>query len=179
MAIGKRIEQRLEELGLNRSDLLNKLPDLTAQALSALIRRDSKRSEWDEKIADALGLSVLDLVYGRTSDAPSQPLVLSSKDRELLADISELLPEDATRFRTEIKTEAERARRYRKNAPAPLHAARGNPDLEAIVKQFSRDPASLTPEAIVLLQKQFDRAAKKSAPTRNVKTRKKTDRSGA
>lgn len=179
MAIGKRIEQRLEELGLNRSDLLHKLPDLTAQALSALIRRDSKRSEWDEKIADALGLSVLDLVYGRTSDAPTQPLVLSSKDRKLLDDIAELLPEDATRFRTEIMAEADRARRYRKNAPASLHAARGNPEIKALLEQYSRDPSSLTPESITLLQKQFDRTAKKTASARNVKTRKKSDRSGA
>lgn len=64
MAIGKRIEERLSKLGMDRAQLMEKLPSLTPQALSNLIRRDSKRSEWDEAIADALGVSVLWLVYG-------------------------------------------------------------------------------------------------------------------
>lgn len=42
-----------------------KVPDLTPQALSNLIRRDSKRSEWDEDIAAALEVSVTWLVYGK------------------------------------------------------------------------------------------------------------------
>lgn len=42
-----------------------KLPSLTPQALSNLIRRDSKRSEWDEALAEALGVSVMWLVYGK------------------------------------------------------------------------------------------------------------------
>lgn len=42
-----------------------KIPSLTPQALSNLIVRDSKRSEWDEEIADALGVSVTWLVYGK------------------------------------------------------------------------------------------------------------------
>ena len=65
MAIGKRIEQRLKDLGWNRQDLLREVPELTPQALSNLIRRDSVRSEWDERIARALSVSVLWLVYGR------------------------------------------------------------------------------------------------------------------
>jgi hypothetical protein len=65
MNIGKRIEQRLLDLHWERNDLLSRVPDLSAQALSNLIRRDSKRSEWDEVIAAALGVSVLWLVYGR------------------------------------------------------------------------------------------------------------------
>lgn len=50
---------------MQRADLMEKLPSLTPQALSNLIRRDSKRSEWDEAIADALGVSVMWLVYGK------------------------------------------------------------------------------------------------------------------
>lgn len=65
MGIGKRIKDTLEKRGLQRSDLMEKLPGLTPQALSNLIRRDSKRSEWDEDIAEALGVSVMWLVYGR------------------------------------------------------------------------------------------------------------------
>ena len=65
MAIGKRIEETLTTLGWERADLMAKIPTLTPQALSNLIRRDSKRSEWDEEIAKALGVSVLWLVYGQ------------------------------------------------------------------------------------------------------------------
>lgn len=64
MGIGKRIKATLEERGWERGDLMDRVPDLTPQALSNLIRRDSKRSEWDEAIAAALGVSVLWLVYG-------------------------------------------------------------------------------------------------------------------
>lgn len=67
MAIGKRIEKRLSELGWERKDLLDRVEGLTPQALSNLIRRDSKRSEWDEAIADALGISVMELVYGKAT----------------------------------------------------------------------------------------------------------------
>lgn len=64
MAIGKTILKRLTELGWERKDLLDRVDGLTPQALSNLIRRDSKRSEWDEKIAAALQMSVMELVYG-------------------------------------------------------------------------------------------------------------------
>lgn len=63
MNIGGRIAQRLTALGWERKELLSRVPDLTPQALSNLITRDSKRSEWDEAIAQALGVSVLWLVY--------------------------------------------------------------------------------------------------------------------
>lgn len=68
MNIGSRIVERLNELGWKRKDLLAQVDDLSDQALSNLIRRGSKRSEWDEAIAKALGISVLDLVYGYKSD---------------------------------------------------------------------------------------------------------------
>lgn len=67
MNIGGRIVKRLEELGWQRKDLLERVSDLTSQALHNLIKRDSCRSEWDEKIAEALGVSVLWLVYGKES----------------------------------------------------------------------------------------------------------------
>lgn len=68
MNMGKRIESKLSTLGWKRQDLLSRVPDLTAQALSNLIRRDSKRSEWDEAIANALGVSILWLVYGKNEE---------------------------------------------------------------------------------------------------------------
>lgn len=54
---------------------MSKIPNLSPQALSNLITRDSKRSEWDVAIADALGVSVMWLVYGdgyqSVADAPN------------------------------------------------------------------------------------------------------------
>jgi hypothetical protein len=70
MALGKRIEDRLNQLGWKRRDLIESVRgiELSEQALSNLIRRDSKRSEHDEAIAEALGVSVLWLVYGHESN---------------------------------------------------------------------------------------------------------------
>lgn len=92
MNIGGRIVQRLSALKWERKDLLEKVPDLTAQALSNLIRRDSVRSEWDEVIADALGVSVLWLVYGKeeqqhsvTENPPSEYLTNLSDDELFVA----------------------------------------------------------------------------------------------
>lgn len=69
MGIGKRIEERLVELGLRRRDLQDRAAarcdvSLSDQTLSNLIKRDSARSESDWAIARALDTSVLWLVYG-------------------------------------------------------------------------------------------------------------------
>lgn len=82
MNIGGRIEKQLSALNWERKDLLARVPDLTAQALSNLIRRDSVRSEWDEVIADALGVSVMWLVYGKDeashqANEPAPPAYLA------------------------------------------------------------------------------------------------------
>jgi hypothetical protein len=77
MNLGKRIEQRLKDLNWDRKDLLEKVTELTPQALSNLIRRDSRRSEWDEAIAAALGVNVLWLVYGH------QPTYTVTQDKEI------------------------------------------------------------------------------------------------
>lgn len=65
MNLGKRIEKRLGELGWERNDLLRRVPGLTAQSLSALITRDSRRSEHDVAIANVLGVSLVWLVSGQ------------------------------------------------------------------------------------------------------------------
>lgn len=72
MNLGKRIAERLDQLGWERKDLLDRVDGLSVQSLSNLIRRDSKRSELDERIAEALGVSVLWLVYGTTAEATIQ-----------------------------------------------------------------------------------------------------------
>lgn len=97
MALGKRIEEVLQRRGWSRADLMEKLPSLTPQALSNLIRRDSKRSEWDEAIADALDVSVMWLVYG-------QDIAYSkTKIRSLPAKEPEAYPEPITKILTTLK----------------------------------------------------------------------------
>lgn len=58
MNMGKRIAQRLRELGWKQTHLLDKVPDLSPGTLSAIILRDSKRSEFVSQIASALGVTV-------------------------------------------------------------------------------------------------------------------------
>lgn len=58
MNLGKRIELRLNELGWERKDLLDCVPELTPQRLSALIVRDSKRCELDYQISKSLGVTI-------------------------------------------------------------------------------------------------------------------------
>ena len=94
MAIGKRIEQRLKDLGWKRQDLLREVPELTPQALSNLIRRDSVRSEWDERIARALSVSVLWLVYGhggRYSDADNVTVMTAREPTALPPNIQAIV----------------------------------------------------------------------------------------
>ena len=55
MALGRRVKECLDELGWKSVELLERVPDLSAQTLSALIRRDSMTSEHVFKIARALG----------------------------------------------------------------------------------------------------------------------------
>ena len=95
MNLGKRIEARLKELEWERSRLLGAVYGLTPQALSNLIVRDSRRSEWDVEIAKALGVSVSWLVYGEEiggSKNAAEPLAdqytadsLSADERSIIA----------------------------------------------------------------------------------------------
>lgn len=58
MNLGKRIELRLNELGWGRKELLDCVPELTPQRLSALIVRDSRRCELDYQISISLGVTI-------------------------------------------------------------------------------------------------------------------------
>jgi SOS-response transcriptional repressor LexA len=62
MNMGGRINQCLQELGWEQVDLLSKIPDLEPATLSALITRDSKKSTYAMKIAEALGVNARWLV---------------------------------------------------------------------------------------------------------------------
>ena len=117
MNIGSRIQQRLNELGWQRKDLLSRIPDLTPQALSNLINRDSVRSEWDEAIAGALGVSVLWLVYNRSEEKNEFRL---SKDE--VAIISGFRLADETGKAT-MRFIAERALKSKKPTPSATDIA--------------------------------------------------------
>lgn len=65
MNMGGRIEQRLKELGWRQVELLSRVPELSTGTLSALIARDSKRSEFAARIADALGVTLVWLLDGK------------------------------------------------------------------------------------------------------------------
>lgn len=54
--LGRRIGERLTELGWGQIDLLNKLPELEKGTLSAMILNNRIASEWSDKIAEALGV---------------------------------------------------------------------------------------------------------------------------
>jgi SOS-response transcriptional repressor LexA len=64
MNMGKRIAARLAELGWKQVDLLRAVPALDSKTLSALINRDSKRSEFAGQIADALRVNMRWLLDG-------------------------------------------------------------------------------------------------------------------
>ena len=55
---------------------MDRIPDLTPQTLSNLVKRDSHRSDWERAIAEALGVSVAWLVYGQ-EDAGADPQPVS------------------------------------------------------------------------------------------------------
>ncbi len=62
--MGKRIADRLAELNWKQVDLLRAVPDLDSKTLSALIKRDSKRSEFAGQIAEALRVNIRWLLDG-------------------------------------------------------------------------------------------------------------------
>ena len=73
MNIGNRIEKRLREFGWQQVDLLQRIPDLRAGTLSAIIQRDSVRTVYSEAIAEALGVTHSWLVTGRSPKERASP----------------------------------------------------------------------------------------------------------
>ena len=90
MNMGRRIAARLAELGWKQKDLVDRVPDLTPQTLSNLVKRDSHRSDWERAIADALGVSVSWLVYGQ-EDVPSATKATPPADSAEVSKVSALM----------------------------------------------------------------------------------------
>lgn len=64
MNMGTRIAQVLAEKNWQQVDLLAKVPDLEPATLSAIIKRDSKWSDYAPEIAAALGVHLIWLLRG-------------------------------------------------------------------------------------------------------------------
>lgn len=64
MNMGARIEELLKQRDMKQVDLLKKVPELDAKALSAAINRDSRFNEFALEIAEALGVSLEYLLFG-------------------------------------------------------------------------------------------------------------------
>lgn len=62
--MGKRILDRLNELGWKQTDLCARVPELEPQALNILIKRDSKTSKFAPQIAEAIGYELQFLLTG-------------------------------------------------------------------------------------------------------------------
>lgn len=72
MNMGARIKELLQERGWKQIDLLERVPEMEAGSLSALINRDSRFSEHALGIANAFGVSLNYLLFGsdrHTSDS--------------------------------------------------------------------------------------------------------------
>lgn len=149
MNIGSRISQRLKELGWERKDLLAKVPDLTPQALSNLIKRDSIRSEWDEAISDALGVSVMWLVYNRQETKTDARI--TQEAQEILAGLQCCDETSREVMRFLAKRAIERAGSAKKAASGPEGVA-------SALELHAANAEAATPESISTLKKQLQRA---------------------
>ena len=69
MNMGARIKELLEARGWKQIDLLERVPELDARSLSALISRDSRFSECAFGIAKAFGVSLDYLIFGIEDEA--------------------------------------------------------------------------------------------------------------
>ncbi len=108
--MGGRILARLTELGWDQVDLLRRVPDLDAKALSAMIKRNGAASQWSDDIARALGVAHRWLQTGNGPKEPSDiwPFLSIDRDKVLLLpsrDIDRLeaaLVATASHFRFDI-----------------------------------------------------------------------------
>lgn len=71
MNMGARIKGLLAERGWKQADLLERVPEMDAGALSAIINRDSRFSEYALGISKAFGVSLDYLIFG-IEDQPAK-----------------------------------------------------------------------------------------------------------
>jgi transcriptional regulator with XRE-family HTH domain len=129
MAIGKRVQECLDELGIKQSELCSRVDGLEAQALSQLIKRDSQRSSFAGQIADALGVNLRWLVDGtgqkwrhKVAERPGPYSGdLSEDEMRMILQMRKLSPDR--------QREAMRALKNIENSQTLEELARDHPDL--------------------------------------------------
>lgn len=132
--------------------------------------------EMIEALARALRVTPAQLLtenLGRTEPNADQP-PLSDEASNLLAVIQLL---DAGGGQRAALQAAELL--LRQALPTTTEAARGHPDMAAMLEKFTKDPGSLTAESFTLLRRQMQRAAGNPTKNNNDQTRKKAGGSGA
>jgi transcriptional regulator with XRE-family HTH domain len=115
--LGKRIEQALLAIGANQAGLASAC-EVTPGAVTQWKSGKTKMSAAAAiRAASFLNVNVLWLTEGAGPMRPSGQAVavslINPEDQALLDDLRELLPEDAVRYRQQIRAEADKARRYR------------------------------------------------------------------
>lgn len=112
----------------------------------------------------------------RLSDAKSEPAMptFSKSAIHLMSVVSSL---DASGDNTTLLNAA--ATLLSSAIPKPEEAARGNPAFAAALELVTRDPASLTPESILLLRKQLESSAGNTVENNNEQKGKKAGGSRA
>lgn len=120
MAMGRRIKELREAIGWTQERLAQEA-EVGQATISAIETRDSSRSIYAARLAAAMGVTVELLM----SDTPIPELLkarakaqktgaaLTPFQRQVLADMEELLEEDQQRFASELKAAADQARKYK------------------------------------------------------------------
>lgn len=171
----------LNSLMAKRSDCssqnaLAKKSGVSQSHVGRILRGESTPTvEMIEALAKALKVAAPQLLTENLerSSVEQEPDTLSDQATRLV-DVVRLL--DASGRYPEVLQAAELL--LRQSLPAAEEAARGHPEMAAMLEQFTKDPASLTPESFALLRKQMQRVAG-SSTNNNEQIRKKSGGSGA
>lgn len=171
----------LNSLMAKRSDCssqnaLAKKSGVSQSHVGRILRGESTPTvEMIEALAKALKVAAPQLLTENLerSSVEQEPDTLSDQATRLV-DVVRLL--DASGRYPEVLQAAELL--LRQSLPAAEEAARGHPEMAAMLEQFTKDPASLTPESFALLRKQMQRIAG-SSTNNNEQIRKKAGGSGA
>lgn len=118
MALGSCIRKQRERLGWTLENLSERC-GVDVGTISALEVRNSKRSQYAQAIAQALGMSMEQLLDTGGEVSPPVQHAVSEIDQALLADLAVLLPEDADVWRAKIRAAATKVRRSKVTGQRP------------------------------------------------------------
>jgi transcriptional regulator with XRE-family HTH domain len=181
MALKDTVIANLNTLMAERSDCssqnaLAKKSGVSQSHVGRILRGESTPTlEMIEALAKALRVTAPQLLTANLGRNPADATDHSpSESAARLTAVIDLL--DATGRHQEVLQATELL--LSKSLPLAEEAARGHPEMASMIEQFTRDPASLTPESFALLRRQMQRVADPSTDN-NEQTRKKAGGSGA